>query len=203
VLVDSGPLISLAVCNRLELLDSFSRQVRIVDVVKAECLREMNKVGAAALEPWFQQLDGKKYAVEPTPLLDDYIAAVKQEEEGDQTRPSQQIGDAAIALAIRRFSLPAGKPEVVLLLLEDSRFGDGTIRLIHPEVYALSTRAFLTTLQNFGRIPSAVDVLREIIAAGRTVSPYTVDRPGRLGPGTKSQWTDSLQDGSEGTRFGR
>jgi hypothetical protein len=175
--------------------------VRIVDVVKAECLRDINKVGAATLQPWVQQLDGEKYAVEPTPLLDDWMAAVEQEEKGDQTRPSQQIGDAAIALAIRRFSLPTSKPEVILLLLEDSRLGDGAIRLGHPEVYALSTRAFLTTLQNFGRIPSALDVLREIISAGRTVSPYTVDRPGRLGPGTKSQWTDSLQDGSEGSKF--
>ena len=88
-----------------------------------------------------------------------------------------------------------------LLLLEDSRFGDGAIRLGYPEVYALSTRAFLTTLQNFGRIPSALDILREIIAAGRTVSPYVVDRPGRLGLGTKSQWTDSLQDGPEANKI--
>lgn len=92
MLVDSGPLISLAACKRLDLLDSFSRRVRIVDVVKAECLREMDKIGASSLKAWFQQLDGEKYAVEPTPLLDDYIAAVKLEEEGDQTRPSARCG---------------------------------------------------------------------------------------------------------------
>jgi hypothetical protein len=187
----------------LDLLDSFSRKVRIVDVVKAECLREMDKLGAKTLESWFQQLDGEKYALEPTPLLDDWMAAVEQEENGDQTRPTQQIGDAAIALALRRFSLPASGSEVILLLLEDSRFGDGAIRLGHPEVYALSTRAFLTTLQNFGRIPSANDILREIIAAGRNVSPYIVDRPGRLAPGVKSQWTESLLDGSDRAKLGR
>lgn len=34
VLVDAGPLISLAACGRLDLLDSFDKKVRVVDVVK-------------------------------------------------------------------------------------------------------------------------------------------------------------------------
>lgn len=192
VLVDAGPLISLAACDRLDLLDSFDKKVRVVDVVKAECLRHPDKIGGAALSAWFGKLDGHRYGIEPTPLLDDWLEAEAQEAAGDVTKPTQQIGDAAVALAVRRFSLPASSPEVILLLLDDSRFGDGLIRLRNPELYALSTRAFLKTLENFGRIPSAMDVLRSIIAAGRNPSPYNVDRPGRIGAGTKSEWTSAL-----------
>lgn len=203
VLVDSGPLISLAACGKLSLLNSFNRKVRIVDVVKGECLRYPDKIGFKELQQWFQELDGDRFAIEPTPLMDDWLEAVKQEAAGDTTRPSLQIGDAAIALATTRFSNPTRKQEVILLLLEDSAFGDGVIRQQYPEVYALSTRSFLTTLQNFGVIQSATAIIHEIAIAGRNVAPYRVDRPGRIGPGTKSQWSDSLQDGSEGSKFGR
>lgn len=39
VVVDSGPLISLALAGELELLKSFRRPIRILDVVREECTR--------------------------------------------------------------------------------------------------------------------------------------------------------------------
>jgi len=51
VVVDSGPVISLAVCGRLDLLRSFSRPVRIADVARAECVRDLEKLGAANDRP--------------------------------------------------------------------------------------------------------------------------------------------------------
>jgi hypothetical protein len=121
----------------LDLLDSFSRPVRIIDVVKEECLRYPEQVGFGELQRWFRQLDPERFAIEPTPLLDDWFEAVQQEAAGDRTRPSLQIGDAAIALAISRFSISSPRNEVVLVLLEDSAFGDGILRRRYPEVYAL------------------------------------------------------------------
>lgn len=200
VLADSGPLISLAAAGRLDLLDSFDRPVRIVDVVKAECLRYPDKIGGSVLKEWFDNLDGSRYAIENTPLLDDWLDAVQAEADGDQSRPSDQLGDAALSLAISRFTQPNADAEVVLLLLEDSAYGDNTLRINHPEVYALSTRAFLKTLQNFGRIQSADAVLADILAAGRSVARYGQERPGKIAAGVRSQWTDPLQNNDEAIR---
>jgi hypothetical protein len=49
VLVDSGQLITFAACGRLDLLDVFERPIRIVDVVRAECLRYPGRLGHAAI----------------------------------------------------------------------------------------------------------------------------------------------------------
>ena len=46
VVIDAGPLISLALAGELELLKSFQRPLRIMDVVKAECTRFREKPGA-------------------------------------------------------------------------------------------------------------------------------------------------------------
>jgi hypothetical protein len=80
-----------------------------------------------------------------------------------------------------------------LLLLGDAAFGDGVVRNTHPSVLALSTRTFLTTLENYGIITSAAAILQEVADAGRKVAPYRVERPGRLDDGARSKWTSALK----------
>jgi hypothetical protein len=70
ILVDTGPLITLAACNRLELLGAFARPIRIVDVVRAECLRHADRIGTKELAYWFQQIDGKTVDVIATPFME-------------------------------------------------------------------------------------------------------------------------------------
>jgi hypothetical protein len=70
-----------------------------------------------------------------------------------------------------------------------------------PDV--LSTRAFLRTLRNFGRIEAADAIIADDAAAGRRLARYLTDRPGRPAPGAKTSWADVLtasaghQDGSK------
>lgn len=192
VVVDSGPLISLAAARRLDLLSAFDRPVRIVDVAREECLRDLGAVGASDLKNWFAATDGDRYQVVSTPLLPVWREAAAREAAGDETRPTKGLGDAAAAWLLAR--LQEEKPgEPALLLLEHGPFGDGIVRLRHPEVYALSTRSFLLTLENFGAIPSAGDIVLAIARAGRTLARYRVDRPGRFGDGSRSSWTDPLR----------
>ena len=56
VVVDSGPLISLAACGRLDLLGAFSRPIRVADVARAECVRDLEKTGAPRLANWCKNL---------------------------------------------------------------------------------------------------------------------------------------------------
>ncbi|MDH6268568.1 hypothetical protein M2360_003974 [Rhizobium sp. SG_E_25_P2] len=198
VIVDSGPLISLAAVDRLDLLDSFSRPVTVSDVVAAECLRYPEKLGANRLTEWFRAFDGKRFRVMDTPLLPLWRDAVAEEEGGSDHLPSKGIGDASIAWLLHE--LPRLNPgdELVLVLTEDAGLGDGLIRGLGPQFYLLSTRMLLKTLENFGVISSAETLLSDIAAAGRSVSRYAVDRPGRLEGQRKSSWTDPLVDGTSG-----
>jgi hypothetical protein len=116
------------------------------------------------------------------------------EENGDETHPSRGIGDASIAWLIQRLNSTSAQDEIVLMLSEDSAFGDSVIRTRNPEGYMLSTRLFLKTLENFGRVASAEIIIREIAEKGRSVARYAVDRPGKIDPKTRSQWTDALQE---------
>ncbi|BDA85462.1 hypothetical protein Sa4125_30040 [Aureimonas sp. SA4125] len=193
VIVDTGPLISLAACDRLDLLDQFSLRVRVTDVVKSECLRYPNKVGGNVLGSWFGQFDGKICHVVKTPFLETWQDAVRQEEAGDETHPSKGIGDASIAWLLQRINASPPQEEIVLLLSEDAPFGNGAVLATHPEVYMLSTRMFLKVLENFEIIESASQIISDIADAGRTVSRYASDRPGKIAPGLKSQWTDPLK----------
>lgn len=193
VIVDTGPLISLAACDRLDLLDQFSLRVRVTDVVKAECLRYPNKVGGNVLGSWFSLFDGKTYDVVNTPFLQAWQDAVRQEEVGDETHPSKGIGDASIAWLLQRINSSSPQEEIVLLLSEDAPFGNGVVLATHPEVYMLSTRMFLKVLENFEIIESASQIVSEIADAGRTVARYAADRPGKIAPGVKAQWTDPLK----------
>ena len=193
VIVDTGPLISLAACNHLDLLDQFSRRVRVTDVIKAECLRHSEKLGGNALAAWFGKFDGKRYSTVETPFLDDWEEAVRQEEAGDETHPSKGIGDASVAWLLQRINASPPNNEIVLLLSEDAPFGDGVVLPSHPEVYMLSTRMFLKVLENFEVIGSAGEIVAEIAAAGRALARYAADRPGKIAPGVRSQWTDPLK----------
>jgi hypothetical protein len=211
VIIDSGPLISLALAGELELLKSFQRPLRVLDVVKAECTRFREKPGASELASWFAENEGTLYKTMRTSgHLDRYLAAVAQEDLGATDRPSEGIGDEAITWYITNVAKLENGNDVVMVLLEDAPFGDGPLLRQTPEVTALSTRAFLRTLQNYGLIPSADEIIKRVeenSAGDRVVSKYMADRPGRLGPGARADWKSPLKpedndDGSSGGASG-
>ena len=53
IVADSGPLISLACADELELLQAFGRPVVVADVVRAECTRNLGVPGEGRLAHWF------------------------------------------------------------------------------------------------------------------------------------------------------
>jgi hypothetical protein len=195
IVVDSGPLISLAACKQLHLLGAFDCPIRIADVAMAECLRDLTKIGAVTLSEWFSSLNGSFYTVIDTPFMQNWLDAVEQEDAGDRSLPSKGIGDAAAAWILNRLASNPWSNELSLLLTEDANFGDVVIPSQNPGVHILSTRAFLRTLQNFHLIPSAAEIVDAIGDAGRNLARYYADRPGRLGPGVRTSWSDPLGKG--------
>ncbi|MGY3581909.1 hypothetical protein ACVIGB_000019 [Bradyrhizobium sp. USDA 4341] len=163
VVVDSGPLISLALAGEIDLLKSFRRPIRILDVVKEECSRFRDKPGANELASWFAANENSQYRTVQTPgHLQRYRDAEAMEDTGSTDRPSEGIGDEAITWYITKVAKIEKGNGVVLVLLEAAAFGDGVLLPQAPEVTALSTRAFLRTLQNYGLIASADEIIKRV-----------------------------------------
>jgi hypothetical protein len=179
VVVDSGPLISLALAGEIDLLKSFRRPIRILDVVKEECTRFRDKPGANELASWFAENENLQYRTVQTPgHLQRYRDAVAMEDAGSTDRPSEGIGDEAITWYITNVAKIEKGNDVVLVLLEDAAFGDGVLLPRAPEVTALSTRGFLRTLQNYGLIASADEIIKRVSDNSAGLRPvYPVLKP--------------------------
>ena len=104
------------------------------------------------------------------------------------------IGDAATAWILGQAQLGKGLLTPTLVLSEDGPFGDGVIRDRFPEVHVLSTRALLRSLENFGLIASADDIIADIADAGRQLSRYMADRPRHPLLGTRTTWAEVLDE---------
>ena len=196
IIADTGPLVSLAACGRLDLLGVFRRPVKVPDVVRAECLRYPDKIGAATLEEWFASANVPVETI-TTPLLAVWQQAVDKDKSDPRSHMSEGLGDATIAWLLRQIQGGWIADGPTLVLTEDGPFGDSVLRDTFPEVHVLSTRAFLRTLANFRIIPSAETVIEDIADAGRKLARYLADRPGRLSPGTKTTWADVLNAPAE------
>ena len=190
VIVDTGPLISLAACDHLELLMEFRQPVRVPDVIKAECLRNPEKIDAATLVDWFGSPDCP-VEILSTPLMSAWMQAVATEATDPASHESIGLGDAAIAWLLRQDRLATGRIPT-MVVTEDAPSGDGVIRDRFPEIHVLSTRALLQTLENFGRIASAEHIINQLALAGRHLARYMADRPGRPVPATRTSWADVL-----------
>jgi hypothetical protein len=119
--------------------------------------------------------------------------------------PDYRVGDEAITWYIGNVSKLEQGNDVVLVLLEDAPFGDGSLLLQHPEVAAVSTRAFLRTLQNYGIIKSADELVRRVeenSAGERKMSRYMADRPGRLSQNVRSECKSPLSTDEDGAGGG-
>lgn len=191
VIADAGPLISLASAKRLDLLECFDRPIKILDVVKEECLRKKGAPGQAELEVWFQT-NAPLFEIVSSPLLVSYRQAVEAETKGIDPHACEGLGDASIAWLVAKIPRLYSPNVTSLVLTEDAGFGNTVLR---RNVHVLSTRSFLATLENLDFIDSAAQILAAIATAGRTVARYQADRPALVGPkaAQKTQWTEAAK----------
>lgn len=173
VVADAGPLISMALANQLKLLFTFDKPVYVLDVVKAECLRKSDAPDREILRNWLGS-NKSQISIINSPIIKPFNDALRLEETGEQPHATQGLGDAAIAWFVANARQICAPDALSLVLTEDAPFGD---TVLARNVHVLSTRPWLKTLENFGLIVSAQDVLKQIELNGRKVSRYNVDRP--------------------------
>ena len=183
VIPDSGPLISLAHADRLDLIEVFDRPIVIADVVKLECLKKPTAIDYPVLERWFARIGNRAHVVD-TPMREPYEAALQRERSGER-RATSGFGDATLSYMLRRLDDFAAPDAIPLVLIED----DGARKLLSRfgRAHVLSTRTWLISLERAGVIASARDVINEIAHGGRELSEVQTDRPGAAGS-VRSTW---------------
>ena len=161
VLPDAGPLITLAYAEALDLLFTPGWPVWIVDMVPHEVTRNETPT-SLAIRAW---VDNKKLRLLSTKVHDDYLASYAS----DVVKPKKSnLGELAIQETVRQ--LASDSPQSVsVLLFEDHKIARAAFTL--PEsCRKVSTRAFLTFLEQKGWLESAVAIERKAILRGRTFS---------------------------------
>lgn len=171
LVLDTGPLITLAAADSLDYLLYPQVPVFIPDAVFHEATAGVDALGAGSITAWAQHhLDAVRMV--PTQAYADLMALRTL----DPARRIRDLGERAALEAIRDAIVLAPRERAVLLT-EDDRVVRGTA-IIAPEdrerVIPITTRDFLVGLELAGRINSADAVYARAEAAGRTVSRRTV-----------------------------
>jgi hypothetical protein len=161
VLPDAGPLITLAYADALDLLFKPGWSVAVVDMVQHEVTRHETPT-SSKIGRWIQS--------NGLPIIETQIYAGYRKrcaELGSSAR-SANLGELAIQEAMHRFATDMSLKQGVFLF-EDHKIARSSFVL--PEnCLKVSTRSLLLLLERKGWIPSAVEIERQAVLAGRSFS---------------------------------
>ena len=160
VLPDAGPLITLAYADALDLLFKPDWPVQIVDMVLKELTRSTTPT-SERIAAWVAH---HKLPVLTTKVGQHYE---KTNAEGLPIKRSG-LGELAIQEVMSGFALLA-PPKTGVFLFEDHKIARASF-LLPDCCRKVSTRAFLQFLEQKNWLPSAVEVERRAINAGRQFS---------------------------------
>ena len=161
LLPDTGPLITLAYAQSLDLLFKPGWPVCIVDMVLEEVTRNQTPT-SLAIADWVKANNLK---VLPTRTL----AHLKHRQASGGAPPRKSnLGELAIQEAMNDFAL-IDSPPTGVFLFEDHKIAR-TSFLLPAQCRKVSTRAFLIFLEQKGWLRSAAEVERKAIVNGRNFS---------------------------------
>lgn len=160
LIADAGPLITLAYADALDVLFKPGWSVQLVDMVVHEVTRNETPT-SKKIADWITNHD---IFIKQSVTYQRYSAALSA---GDKPRKSN-LGELAIQEVMQDFVLKQ-PPEVGVFLFEDHKIARESFVL--PETCRkVSTRAFLTFLEQNNWIESAQSIEHRAVAAGRSFS---------------------------------
>lgn len=161
LLPDSGPLITLAYAESLDLLFRPGWSVALVDMVLHEVTRNQTPT-SEKLAQWAQT---NKLQVLPTKIHEHY-----QQNLSSSSAPPRKsnLGELAIQESMNKFACER-PPKTGVFLFEDHKIARDSF-VVPDNCRKVSTRAFLLFLEQRGELTSAVEIERKAIQAGRAFS---------------------------------
>lgn len=206
VVADSGPLISLARADALEILLVFKDEIRLVvtDFVEFEVTRNRDKYPDAHKIGDFLTRHAGKVEIQETSFGKAMKSMALMREKFEENAEFRKImlengtepppipknaGELSIvSFANELISSPPGVP--VLVLAEDDFFLHSGAA--YPgNAHILSTRSFLDTLQQLGKIKSANAIWDDIQRERPTINAVKVDRQA---PKINTDWNGAVDD---------
>lgn len=160
LLPDAGPLITLAYADALDLLLAPGWSVEIVDMVLRELTRNPTPT-SERINTWVQH---NRLTVLTTRVSEHYEKAVAE----NRSIRKAGLGELAIQETMSAFALDT-PPRTGVFLFEDHKIARANFHLPNC-CRKVSTRAFLLFLEQRSLIPSAAEIERRALAAGRQFS---------------------------------
>ena len=161
LLPDAGPLISLAYAQALDLLLKPGWPVHIVDMVLHEVTRNRTPT-SASIAAW---VSTNAVTVLPTRTMAHY----RQRQSSAEAAPRKSnLGELAMQEAMNDFALH-DPSRTGVFLFEDHKIAS-TSFLLPEYCRKVSTRAYLTFLEQKGWLESAAEIERKAIVRGRVFS---------------------------------
>ena len=165
LVMDTGPLITLAVAESLDYLLFPGFPVIIPDAVFFEATRKNDAMGAASITEWVQ-LHADKVSIVPTMAFVSEIGALEQ-----GAVRVRDLGERS-ALEVIRYTPFATEQEVAVLLTEDDEVISG--RFVpdnqRHRIVVVTTHDLLEGLEKAQRINSVDEVYRRANDGGRLAS---------------------------------
>jgi hypothetical protein len=181
VVPDTGPLISLARAERLDLLTLLRLPVYIVDQVFFEATRSEGKPDAAAIAEFVAGNAAQVHVAETATGINARLAR----EAGLASRRQSSLGEASVSEFLTDFD-NRFDDVAPLLIFEDSDILKGRI-VIPGNVHVVSTKTFVYGLALRRLIADPDAVWQSIKNAGRNPSETEHDRAGTTSRG-KTEW---------------
>jgi hypothetical protein len=167
IVMDNGPLITLAAAESLDYLLYPDVPVYVPDAVLYEATRDSLALGAAEILTWAQRNSQQVHTIS-TEVFFNYI----ESREANPARREKVLGERAAIEAIHD-GIHLAPNERAILVTEDDRVLRRVL-IVEAELTArmipITTRDFLEGMEKAGRINSADEVYRRAEDAGRLAS---------------------------------
>jgi len=179
IIPDASPVLTLARIDRLDLFETFSVPIEIVDQVHDEITRSANDPGGR-VSAWLLRMGNRIRIIETNVGV-----GFQTRRSRDPTTPSGNLGEIAVDEYATHLALTASPAFVPLVLFEDPDVLETRIARL-PRVHLLNTAAWIRALADEGVIPDGQEVLDQINAQRKSPM-LPLERPGRT-KRVQSRW---------------
>ncbi len=179
IIPDASPVLTLARIGRLDLFETFTAPIHIVDQVRYEITKPANDPGGE-VGAWLERM-GNRIVIEETLLGFGFRTKIERGE----MPSSANLGEIAVDEYATRLALHGSPSFVPLVLFEDPDLLETRIARL-PRVHLLNTAAWIRALAD-EQIIADGPALLEAINAQRKSPLKPVERPGRT-TRVRSRW---------------
>ena len=186
VIPDTGPLITLGLIGRLDLLDRFDCPILVTDMIQFELLRgPADARDRPSIQRWLDERGNRVQSVET--LYGTMWKSLSEERRREVKRMFPDAGEQSIREFAQRVKEVLPAEDQILVLFEDERvkgmsFGN--------HVHLLHTYSFMVTLERLGVIASAEALHADVVASGRNLAKDLYERRAVSEDGEEEDWQE-------------